>query len=143
MEGGGFYTGAITIEDVRAAKPEMIFFSGVTGWWTHDPDHLYASNAMIPRSARHPLDPGYRQPQAIPTGPRGEPLFQADNPEDFLRVAEKNAAHYGRHGILAFVAAHHLNTVVHTRDRRPTSFREWDDYNRLLDEAAARVLVDG
>ncbi|HXI16474.1 MAG TPA: hypothetical protein VNM48_08885, partial [Chloroflexota bacterium] len=57
------------------------------------------------------------------------------DPMEFIRMAEKNPDHYGRHGIKAFIAAYHGNVL--TEDGKPTSLRDWEDYNRLLDEAHA------
>lgn len=61
-------------------------------------------------------------------------LMETDKPSRFLAAAESKPEHYGKHGLRAFEAAHHLNVQVSLRDRRATCFRNWDDYNRLIDE---------
>lgn len=121
MSNIGYFTGAITsLDEVRAAMPKMIFYGARTCWWTHDASHLGR------------LDGG------IPCDPRGGVLFQADDIEAFLKSAEESTAHYGKHGLRAFLAAHHSNCVVSADDPKPTCFESWGDYNRILDEAEAR-----
>lgn len=117
----GYYNPKVTLADVRAAKPEMIFYSVNTCWWTHDPRHL----------CRHPT--------GLPCDPRGGMLMQTDKPERFLASAAKNPTHYGRHGLRAFEAAHHENVQVSESDVRATCFKEWEDYNRLIDEHLDRT----
>ena len=75
-----------------------------------------------------PVDSGIK----LPCGPRGELLLETDNPMAFIAVAEKNPSHYGKHGIEAFVAAYHENVI--DENGLPTSLKNWDDYNQLLDE---------
>lgn len=112
----GYFTGRITIAAVRAAKPAMIFYGANTCWWTHDARHL----------GRHA--------SGLPCDPRGGMLFQTEDVEAFLADAERNATFYGKHGLKAFEAAHHVNCTVGVLDPRPTCFSSWDDYNRILDE---------
>lgn len=111
----GHYTGLITMEDVRSAKPTMIFYGANTCWWTHDPDHLGRTDS------------------GLPCDPRGGMLFQTESVEKFLNAAELNAEHYGRHGLMAFMAAHHQNCVKAKEDRTPWCFSAWEEYNRILD----------
>lgn len=122
----GFYTGKITIDDVRKAAPSTIYYSAQTCWWTHDPAHL----CKCPDSG-------------LPCDPRGGVLFQTNDIETFLQSAEKNNEHYGVHGIKAFEAAHHLNTVVSSIDGRSTCFQSWDDYNQILDTCFCTVQMKG
>lgn len=58
--------------------------------------------------------------------------------EGFLRAAEANAERYGRHGLRAFLAAHHANAVVSLSDQRATCAEGWDAYNDALDRFDAR-----
>lgn len=118
----GFYTGAITLPQVRAAKPKMIYYSVGTCWWTHDENHLCRHLGM-----------------GLPCDPRGSVLMETDKPERFLTTAQENAEHYGKHGMEAFMASHHLNCVVSAEDRRSTCFTSWSEYNRIVDEAIARA----
>ena len=117
QEKPGYFTNAITLEQVREAKPEMIFYGALTCWWTHDPAHLGR------------LDNG------IPCDPRGGVLMQTHKPEEFLMSAEEHPEHYGKHGLEAFMASHHLNCVLSAFDHTPTCFEGWDEYNRILDES--------
>ena len=109
----------VSIDDVRAANPEKIFFSVTTCWWTHDPLHLYTLAS------------------GIPVDPRGSVLMETDDAKGFLDRAEEAAQEgcYGKHGIDAFMASHHSNCIVSSEDPRPTCMTSWDDYNDMLDEA--------
>lgn len=118
----GYFTSVITsLDEIRAAKPAMIFYGMRTCWWTHDSSHLCQK-------------PGV----GVPVDPRGGVLCQTDDIEGFLKSAEENVAHYGKHGIKAFLAAHHQNCVVGADNPVSTCFVSWDDYNRIIDEAEAR-----
>lgn len=105
----------ITLQDVRNAKPEMIFYGALTPWWTHDRNDL----CLLP--------------SGIPCDPLGGVLMQTDKVEEFLEAAEKNPGHYGRHGLRAFMAAHNDNCVLSHQDPRPACFRSWEQYNDALD----------
>lgn len=102
----------ITLEQIREAKPAMIFYGAYTCWWTHDSAHL--------RSL----------PSGLPCGPRGEVLYQTEDVEGFLKAAEQNASHYGKHGLDTFLSAHHLNC---TNDGQPWSMESWPEYGAVLD----------
>jgi hypothetical protein len=123
----GYYRPTITLDEVRAAKPRMIFYGFITCWWTHDRKHLAVNKS------------------GLPCDPRGGVLLQTDQIEEFLdnavfskknlaRYARLNVSHYGRHGLRAFEAAHHLNMRVSVNDKRSTCFTDWEDYNRAIDE---------
>lgn len=140
----------VKIEDIRRANPKMIFYAAHTCWWTHNENHLSHipwSEAEIKGLAETmrlnsgnpdaPLD-GFlnRARQAapqLPCDPRGSVLFQTDKIEAFLQSAESNSRHYGRHGLRAFMAAHHDNCYVSFEDLRHTSGQEWSEYNDALD----------
>lgn len=114
----------ITLEDVRKAKPAMIFYGADTCWWTHNPAHLC-------------IHPGI----GIPCDPRGGVLYETDNVEGFLLAAEEQASHFGKHGIRAFMAAHNQNSVAgleSLEDMRPTCSPDWQDYNDALDRLDKR-----
>lgn len=96
--------------------PSKIYYGANTCWWTDDPRHL----------CRHPES-------GLPCDPRGGMLFETTDVEGFLARAEANPDFYGRHGLRAFMAAHHLNCVVSKEDARSTCFRIWDEYNDILD----------
>ncbi len=105
----------ITIADVRAAKPAMIFYGVNTCWWTHREEDLRISNGST-----------------LPCDPRGGMLLQTNDVEGFLRAAEERPETYGRGGLDAFIAAHNDNCLVSEDDLRQTCYRSWDDYNALL-----------
>jgi len=112
----GYFTGAMTLEDIRAAKPERIYYGANTCWWTHDPADL----------SRHPE-------AGLPCDPRGGMLMMTDDVEGFLSAAEANPEHYGKHGLRAFLAAHHRNMTRSRADVRPWCFRTWAEYDAVLD----------
>jgi hypothetical protein len=129
----------ITIADVRAARPKMIYYGARTCWWTHDPNHL--CNTGQQKANVVGAGGTIRQvvsKQGLPCDPRGGVLFQTDDIEGFLRAAEEHAEAYGRHGLRAFMAAHHENCQVSLTDDRRTCGVEWADYNDALDRLDAR-----
>lgn len=110
------FTNAITLEQVRAANAETIFYGALTPWWTHDPEHL-------------------GNPGGIPCDPSGGVLFQAPaNP--WLGSAASSPVHYGKHEMRALMAAHHLN--CQTPDGRPWCMQGWLAYNEMLDRFDAQ-----
>lgn len=115
-----------SIADVRAAKPSTIYYGANTCWWTHDPKHL----RRLPPT-RH----------GLPCDPRGGMLFETDNVEKFLSCAEAATEHYGRHGLRAFIAAHHDN--CRTEDGRPWCAESWEHYNAAIDRLDARHAKGG
>lgn len=112
----GFYTRKITIDDVRKAKPEKIYYSIFTKWWTHDPQHV--KNDL------------------------GDILIETHQVEDYLQEPEKNPDHYGRHGIEAFMAAHHLNCVHSEENPESWAFCAWDEYNDMIDRSLENLTVE-
>ena len=114
-----FISQTITLADVRAALPKKIYYSTQTCWWTHDARHLC------------------RHASGLPCDPRGGMLFEAHDTEAFLQTAEEHPEHYGRHGLDAFMAAHHLNCHVSETDARCTCMASWADYNDAIDARKA------
>lgn len=112
----GKITEKITLAEVKAAKPDMIFYGAMSCWWTHDPTHL-----------------GRTAGRGLPCDPRGGVLFETGDVEGFLRCAEELPSHYGRHGLRAFIAAHHLNCQHSEEDPKPWCMRSWEEYNEGLD----------
>ncbi len=68
----------------------------------------------------------------LPCDPRRSPLLEMTNPLGFIKAAEDNPTHYGRHGLRAFAAAYHGN-VVAIETGHPTSLNTWDEYNAVID----------
>lgn len=140
----------ITLEEILDSKPEMIFYAARTCWWTHDPEHLstlppsesdiqhYAETFRLNSSTPDaPLDEflerARKAAKGLPCDPRGSVLFQTEKVEAFIQTAKEKSAHYGKHGIRAFLAAHHLNCIISSFDPRPTSGADWQEYNDALD----------
>jgi len=106
----------VSLDDVKKAPyTVLVYYSVNTCWWTHDINHLC-------------LQPGTQ----LPCDPRGGMLCEAPI-DDFIAQAEANPSHYGKHGLRAFMAAHHENCQVAWNDPRRTCLRTWDEYNDLLD----------
>ena len=118
MEGGGELSPTqMTLADVSAMRPTMVYYGASTCWW-----------GVETRSG----GPRYRTPgNGLPADPRGGVLFQTDDFAAFIRSAVEKPEHYGVHGLDAFMAAFEGNV---TNGGRSWCFRSWDDYNRLLDE---------
>ena len=138
----------ISIADIRAAKPKMIYYSARTCWFTHKPEHLSTLPArpgeveelaqVLRLNSATPdaqidefLERAKKAARGLPCDPLGSVLFQTDNVEGFLKSAEQNAAHYGKHGLRAFIAAHHEN-CFNIAGQNWASV-DWADYNAALD----------
>lgn len=109
----------VTLPQIREANPPMIFYGANTCWWTHDPAHLVV--------------------RGVPTDPRGGVLFETDDVQGFLDCAEANALHYGKHGIRAFLAAHHMNAIQSLSNPIPWCDERWQAYNDALDRLIVRI----
>jgi len=126
----------VTLEQVRAANPKMIYYGAMSCWWTHDPDDLREASRLGKLS--------------LPSDPRGGVLFETDKPEDFLRSAEADVAHYGKHGLAAFMAAHHQNCILVQAKGgkameawgRRWCMPSWQEYNDAID-ATERTAEGG
>lgn len=103
------------LEDVTALKPNMVYYSAKTCWWSVDPADLGKGHG-------------------IPTDPSGSPLYMTDDIEGFLESARKDEAHYGLHGLEAFLLAYH-GAVVQGETSTPVCSPKWDAYNNLIDAA--------
>ena len=145
----------ITLEEILDLKPEMIYYAARTCWWTHDPKHLsilppsesdiqrlaemFRLNSSTPEASLDEfLERARNAACGLPCDPRGSVLFQTEHVEEFIQTAKNKSAHYGKHGIRAFLAAHHLNCVVGLFDMRSTSGTHWEEYNKALDRLDER-----
>lgn len=116
--------------------PPMIFYAVHTCWWTHKAEDL----SRLPPQEFKLHQPGGEdktiKSEGLPCDPRGSVLLQTDKPEDFIEEAKKYPSYYGKHGLDAFMAAHHDNCYLSRRDPRHWSFRGWDAYNEAIDNPA-------
>jgi len=119
----GYYIERVTIEDVRAAKPKGIYYSMVSMWWTH------LENARG------------RTGLGIRCDPAANELMYTEDVEGFLTSAEESSDTYGKHGLRAFMAAHSSNTSWSVDNPLQWCSSDWDDYNRLIDEADRRIAT--
>ncbi len=81
----------ITFEEIKKAKPKMIYYSANTVFWTHDPADLV--------------------PGPVPLDIFGSPLFQSEDVKGFLNEeAIKLHTHvYGKDPIKTLTACHAQN----------------------------------
>lgn len=80
----------ITLNDVIKNKPEMIYYSVNTVWWTHDPDDL--------KSGPVPLDIF------------NSPLFESKQVNEYLNIsAIEKCKTYGKNRVRNFMLAHAKN----------------------------------
>ena len=139
----------MTIEQVKADilsdKSDMIIYSTSTLWWTHlwkDVEEATAQGvkAQDIRHAELLNDPKFPENEKIrlralmgmmrkghqtPLDPTGSPLMQIKECMDWVTEAEKKPEHFGRHGLKAFILAHHQNSV------KPC--KTWEEYNLIID----------
>ena len=116
----------VSLKEIKTLAREsgyLVYATQTCYWKVNSPVHQYPPS-VVPR---------------LPCGPRGEMLLETDDPIGFIRAAEKNPAHYGRHGLRAFVAAYHGN--VTTEGGLPTSFESWDEYNKLIDSVTEETAA--
>lgn len=105
-----------------AGKIAKIYCAVHTCWWTHDPTDL------VTRVFSH-----------LPVDPRGSVLLETDDPRKFLRGAESNPTHYGRHGVATFMASHAKNSRTYGPNGETQSWSEssWEAYAQALDRFLA------
>jgi len=115
----------ITIADVRKDNPKKIYYGAQTLWWTHRAGDLHSTGDLKMKVGPN-KDSMKEITTSLPCDPRGGMLFETDDVEAFLKAAEGNPEHYGRHGIRAFELAHHQNCSV--------PFDNWEGYNDFLDK---------
>lgn len=129
----------ITIEAILIVQPSTIYYGANTCWWTHDSSHLSVTAsppAQSVPSGRSLIEKGLGRrvnPGSIPTDPRGGVLFETDDIEGFFASAKANVSFYGKHGLRAFIAAHHLNSFLNHYDQRPYCSPNWAEYNDAID----------
>lgn len=98
-------------------KAGAVYYSNKSCWWTHHRGHTWVEV------------PGQPSVQRCPAGGL---IFMERDWEGWLEAAKDNPAHYGRHGLNAFVAAHHAN-CRRGGDGKPFASARWGDYNDALD----------
>ncbi len=113
---------SITLQEIKDSEPKTIWYSMNTCWWTHRSTDLRTL------------------PNGLPCDPRGGVLMMAEA-EAFIFDAEANPAHYGKHELTAFIAAHNDNCIVSQNDSRNTCLRSWQEYNDILDANIEKELI--
>ena len=148
-----------TIAEVQAARPEHIYYGANTCWWTHDfrdVSHTPApSEREILRVAEMfransltkagPIEPFLERARkalqtapGLPCDPAGGVLFYTDDIDGFFQSARVNESHYGKHGLRAFMAAHHSNSFKGSAaGLEHWCSPNWKDYNDALDRLDA------
>ena len=106
----------ITLEQIEASQPKMIWVARHTGWWTHRREDL-------------------RKCQDGTLGdPMAGPVDAIHNVKDFLKWVKIKALEgkYGRLGVVAFIAAHNDNCKVSKTDLRSTCLVTWKEYTDCI-----------
>lgn len=135
-------------QDIASGKSRMIYYSSRTLWWTHLDEDLKESSqkGMIAAAARHDafmkrtdvseaekqrLNSLYKSASKVSTIPMdvtGATLFMTDKVHNWIKQAELKPEHFGRHGLEAFMKAHHQNCGGN-------AWPVWEYYNLLIDES--------
>lgn len=113
----------VTLDSLLTFPPHMIFYGANHLWWTSNPKDLRETDPVI-------KDGRTIVPGGIPCDPLGGVLFQTQNVSNWLDKAKEKPEHFGKHGLRAFMLAHHGNLTWKGRD---WCFKTWDEYNRVLD----------
>lgn len=146
----------VTLWDVMMSGQPLIYYSVGTCWWTHNPNHLHTTPPPTEENIRlyaETLMESSSKPDVpleefielankalshrLPCDPRGAILMQSDL-QGFLGGARKSVEQYGKHGLRAFMAAHHSNSQFSLTDPRPWAESSWDAYNEALDRLDER-----
>jgi hypothetical protein len=106
----------------RAKRNKLIRYGANTMWWGMDDAPWYSTDSV-----------------GLPCDPRGGMLMQTEDALGFLKAAEENPQHYGKHGLRAFLLS--LHGCVVTEDGKPTCFDTWQAYNDLIDAETARAFI--
>lgn len=102
-----------------------IRYGARTTWWTADPSTRF----------EHP-DGG------LPCDPRGGVLFQLDGIGpclDWIAAAKRDPERYGKHGLVAFIAANAANCRYRLDGKKADTFITWDDANDAIDRYLGRA----
>ena len=121
----------VTMEQIekRLKKTKIVLYGAQSCWWATSWVEVY----------KHPIN-------QLPCDPLGGMLMQTDDGNiqsamQFIESAKSNPGHYGKHGIRAFLLAHHGCVQVispRTGNKVPTCFGTWGEYNELIDEMENR-----
>lgn len=116
---------AVSLEEVIAATPPMIWVGLLTEWWTHREEDLMQNC------------------DGMACDPMGGIIVPANGLE-FIESALEHPDHFGRHGLAAFEAAHHANCVRSLDESPlvPACMEHWEDYNKGVDRRCARELTE-
>jgi hypothetical protein len=145
----------ITLGELIIEQPKIIYISAHTCWWTHSEDDLQFVKLDPPVNAPEDILKKFEALQAliakseahIPTDPSGSPLMQIDNFKGFLKSTMARAIHYGKHGLQAFMSAHHRNCYAYvpfTENQKKihACAPDWKWYNTALDVAQLQGRFD-
>lgn len=143
--------------DIRSGKCKRIYVGVQSLWWTHlesdmheatkdgikfkqrvnekllnDPNIpadekyiLIRSNADL--EAQYVKDPQLLLKHTIPTDPIGHIITEDNFPERFITQSVMNPYFFGKHGLKAFMQAHHQNT-------KDFFSNKWKAYNDYMDK---------
>ena len=145
----------VTLAEIIADKPKLIYVSSHTCWWTHCEDDLQFVVPQAPPNCPEEVLKKFEALQKLiaesdhktPTDPSGSPLMQIENFHGFLKSTLNRALHYGKHGLQAFMSAHHRNSYAYvpfTENQKKihACAPDWKWYNTALDVAQLQGKFD-
>ena len=118
------------MSDIRRGASTKIYFSAKSLWWTHLKSDLIEATE---RGHAYKLAIAKREGRGVyvraegETDPLGEPVKVFPKPGLWMKNSSKQAGSFGKHGLRAFMKAHHQNTSTYFSNK-------WADYNNLIDQ---------
>lgn len=134
----------ITLAKLKKSEAKKIYYSENTLWWTDDPYDVAEAtkigrkmakkaysgmmkNVKIPLKERYRMENLYNAAIENPMDIAGSPIMVTDDVGEWIKGAENNVKHFGKHGITAFMMAHHKNCLN-------VAFKDIQVYNDLIDK---------
>jgi len=125
-------------------KVKTIYYSTKTVWWTHDEKDVEEATIKgkkaLSRNIRKEIKPDIPEGQKkvlkahlqslkdtpIPFDPFGSPLYKMDAPKEYIKQAEENPDHFGKHRLDSLMLGHHKNSTG-------KAFRNWQEVSSYID----------
>lgn len=123
------------IADIKNGKSQNIYLCSKSLWWTHlESDAIdahfsgleFVKNKNIFKIINNNVTEFY--------SPIGEPIIKNNNALKFMMQTQMRPQHCGKHGLNAFMKAHHQNNSKHF-------FNKWQRYNDLIDKELELKVV--
>ena len=145
-------------EDILSGKCKAIYYASQSLWWTHLDSDLeestkignaisalrhkaYMNRKDAPQSEKLRISNLFEmigKDSTTPLSVDGSPLLMFTEPDkinNWITEAEKKPEHFGKHGIEAFLKAHHQNC-------NGEAYSKWEHYNYVIDMESGKTLKD-